>query len=216
MRPKISSAAAIRASASASPIPAPRWASTRKMNGRRALTAAASFLGFPSSSRTRARSSGLRSTLSLNPGRSRSPPSAMSASMSAGARRIHRLPQPAILSVTPINGRLPSRKVGEIDNRGSTFYLALYWAQALAAQERDAELRARFAPVARALEENEAKILGRASGRPGTARGSRRLLPPRRHHGGRGDAAQPDIQRPHRWDGIGQTSVQRAHRSSQG
>ena len=56
------------------------------------------------------------------------------------------------------NGRLPSRKVGEIDNRGSTFYLALYWAQALAAQERDAELEARFAPVARALEENEAKI----------------------------------------------------------
>ena len=48
--------------------------------------------------------------------------------------------------------------MGEIDNRGSTFYLALYWAQALAAQERDAELRARFAPVARALEENEAKI----------------------------------------------------------
>ncbi len=56
------------------------------------------------------------------------------------------------------NGRLPSRKVGEIDNRGSTFYLALYWAQALAAQERDAELEARFAPVARALEENEPRI----------------------------------------------------------
>jgi isocitrate dehydrogenase len=56
------------------------------------------------------------------------------------------------------NGRLPSRKVNEIDNRGSTFYLALYWAQALAAQDKDAELKARFAPVARALEENEAKI----------------------------------------------------------
>ena len=56
------------------------------------------------------------------------------------------------------NGRLPSRKVNEIDNRGSTFYLALYWAQALAAQDKDAELKARFAPVARALEGNEAKI----------------------------------------------------------
>jgi isocitrate dehydrogenase len=56
------------------------------------------------------------------------------------------------------NGRLPSRKVNEIDNRGSTFYLALYWAQGLAAQDRDAELKARLAPVARALEENEAKI----------------------------------------------------------
>jgi isocitrate dehydrogenase len=56
------------------------------------------------------------------------------------------------------NGRLPSRKVNEIDNRGSTFYLALYWARALAAQDRDAELKARFAPVARALAENEAKI----------------------------------------------------------
>jgi len=57
------------------------------------------------------------------------------------------------------NGRLPSRKVNEIDNRGATFYLALYWAQALAAQSRDAELRGRFAPVARELEANEAKIV---------------------------------------------------------
>ncbi|MBD3163515.1 MAG: NADP-dependent isocitrate dehydrogenase [Candidatus Latescibacteria bacterium] len=56
------------------------------------------------------------------------------------------------------NGRLPSRKVNEIDNRGSTFYLALYWAQALAAQEKDPELRARFIPVAEQLTENEAKI----------------------------------------------------------
>jgi isocitrate dehydrogenase len=56
------------------------------------------------------------------------------------------------------NGRLPSRKVHEIDNRGSTFYLALYWAQALAAQSEDAELQARFADVARRLEENEATI----------------------------------------------------------
>ena len=56
------------------------------------------------------------------------------------------------------NGRLPSRKVNEIDNRGSTFYLTLYWAQALAAQDEDPELQARFAPVAKALEENEDKI----------------------------------------------------------
>jgi isocitrate dehydrogenase len=67
------------------------------------------------------------------------------------------------------NGRLPSRKVGELDNRGSTFYLALYWAEALAAQDADAELKARFAPVARALKENEEKIaeeLLAAQGRP--------------------------------------------------
>ena len=56
------------------------------------------------------------------------------------------------------NGRLPSRKVNEIDNRGSTFYLALYWAQALAAQDKDAALQARFAEVAAKLEANEAVI----------------------------------------------------------
>jgi isocitrate dehydrogenase len=56
------------------------------------------------------------------------------------------------------NGRLPSRKVNEIDNRGSTFYLALYWAQALAAQTKDADLQARFAKAAKELAENEAKI----------------------------------------------------------
>jgi isocitrate dehydrogenase len=56
------------------------------------------------------------------------------------------------------NGRLPSRKVNEIDNRGSTFYLALYWAQALAAQSADPALQARFVDVARRLADNEAKI----------------------------------------------------------
>jgi len=67
------------------------------------------------------------------------------------------------------NGRLPSRKVHEIDNRGSTFYLALYWARALAAQTEDPALQARFAEVARHLEENEAAIsdeLLAAQGRP--------------------------------------------------
>ncbi len=56
------------------------------------------------------------------------------------------------------NGRLPSRKVNEIDNRGGTFYLAMYWAQALAAQDTDPTMKARFAKVAQELEENEAKI----------------------------------------------------------
>ena len=54
--------------------------------------------------------------------------------------------------------RNPARKVGEIDNRGSHFYLALYWAQALAAQSKDAELQARFKPLAETLAKNEAKI----------------------------------------------------------
>ena len=53
----------------------------------------------------------------------------------------------------------PSPKTGELDNRGSQFYLALYWAQALAAQTADAELAARFAPLAQALAENEAAIV---------------------------------------------------------
>ncbi|MNQ87389.1 Isocitrate dehydrogenase [NADP] [compost metagenome] len=52
----------------------------------------------------------------------------------------------------------PGRKLGTIDNRGSHFYLALYWAEALAAQTKDADLQARFAPLAKALTENEAKI----------------------------------------------------------
>jgi isocitrate dehydrogenase len=54
--------------------------------------------------------------------------------------------------------RNPARKVGELDNRGSHFYLALYWAQALAAQTKDAELQARFKPLAETLSKNEAKI----------------------------------------------------------
>jgi isocitrate dehydrogenase len=53
----------------------------------------------------------------------------------------------------------PSRKVNELDNRGSHFYLAMYWAQAMAGNEDDAELAAKFAPAAQALAENEAKII---------------------------------------------------------
>lgn len=58
------------------------------------------------------------------------------------------------------NARYPSRKVNEIDNRGSTFYLTLYWAQALASQDKDPEMKARFTSVARELVENESKIVG--------------------------------------------------------
>ncbi|NJB83293.1 NADP-dependent isocitrate dehydrogenase [Wenyingzhuangia aestuarii] len=53
----------------------------------------------------------------------------------------------------------PTRKIGGIDNRGSHFYLGLYWAQELAAQDKDAELKAIFTPVAEALTANEAKIV---------------------------------------------------------
>jgi len=56
------------------------------------------------------------------------------------------------------NNKNPARKVGQIDNRGSHFYLAMYWAEALAAQTKDTDLQARFAKVAKQLQENEAKI----------------------------------------------------------
>ncbi|WP_312922993.1 NADP-dependent isocitrate dehydrogenase [Empedobacter brevis] len=52
----------------------------------------------------------------------------------------------------------PGRKLGTIDNRGSHFYLAMYWAEALANQTKDADLAAKFAPIAKAMQENEAKI----------------------------------------------------------
>ncbi len=67
------------------------------------------------------------------------------------------------------NDKSPARKVGELDNRGSHFYLALYWAQALAKQDKDQELRTRFAPLAAKLGGNEAKInqeLIAAQGKP--------------------------------------------------
>jgi len=56
------------------------------------------------------------------------------------------------------NNKSPARKVGQIDNRGSHFYLAMYWAEALAAQSKDTDLQARFAGVAKQLIANEAKI----------------------------------------------------------
>jgi len=57
------------------------------------------------------------------------------------------------------NNKSPSARTGELDNRGSHFYLALYWAQALAAQTEDAELKAHFTPLAKSLAENESKIV---------------------------------------------------------
>jgi isocitrate dehydrogenase len=57
------------------------------------------------------------------------------------------------------NNKSPSPKVREMDNRGSHFYLALYWAQALAEQTVDSELQARFAPLAQTLESSESKIV---------------------------------------------------------
>jgi isocitrate dehydrogenase len=55
--------------------------------------------------------------------------------------------------------RSPSRKVNELDNRGSSFYLGMYWAEALAAQDEDTELKAIFGPIAKAMAENEDKIV---------------------------------------------------------
>lgn len=65
--------------------------------------------------------------------------------------------------------RSPSRRMGELDNRGSHFYLALYWAKALATQDNDADIKAYFTPLAQALSDNEAKIvaeLNAAQGAP--------------------------------------------------
>jgi isocitrate dehydrogenase len=63
----------------------------------------------------------------------------------------------------------PARKVGGIDNRGSHFYLAMYWAEALANQTQDSDLAAKFAPVANAMLENETKINEELIGAQGTA-----------------------------------------------
>ncbi len=65
------------------------------------------------------------------------------------------------------NNKSPSRRVNELDNRGSHFYLAMYWAQALAEQSEDAELQARFAPLAQALVDNEQRIVDELNGAQG-------------------------------------------------
>ncbi|MFT7033901.1 MAG: isocitrate dehydrogenase [Cyclobacteriaceae bacterium] len=66
-------------------------------------------------------------------------------------------------------GKSPSRKVNELDNRGSHYYLALYWANALAAQSKDLELQATFTGIAQALSDNEPKILGEFNDAQGSA-----------------------------------------------
>jgi len=67
------------------------------------------------------------------------------------------------------NGKSPSRKVNELDNRGSHFYIAFYWAQELAKQTKDADLQAKFAPVAAALLDSEAKIVEELNSIQGSA-----------------------------------------------
>jgi isocitrate dehydrogenase len=65
------------------------------------------------------------------------------------------------------NDRSPARKVGSLDNRGSHFYLALYWAQALAAQSEEAALQSLFTPLAEQLTRNEARIVAQLNGAQG-------------------------------------------------
>ena len=72
------------------------------------------------------------------------------------------------------NNKSPSRKTGELDNRGSHFYLGMYWAQVMSEQTDDPELAAKFAPIAKALAENEDKIIAELSavqGRPAAIEG---------------------------------------------
>ena len=66
------------------------------------------------------------------------------------------------------NKKSPSRKVGELDNRGSHFYLAMYWAQELASQSKNAELKTQFTPVAESLIENESVIVNELNSAQGT------------------------------------------------
>ena len=80
------------------------------------------------------------------------------------------------------NDKSPSRKSGELDNRGSHFYLALYWAQELAAQNDDLELKERFTPLAKYLAENEDKIVDEL----GTTQG---------HHVDIGGYYHPDVEK---------------------
>ena len=101
---------------------------------------------------------------------------ALAASLDHIAERWLNTPAPVLAKTLDVaNGRIldedrgPARKVGGLDNRGSHFYLALYWAQALAAQDDDTALKARFAPLAKALADDEAKIvaeLAAVQGRP--------------------------------------------------
>ena len=93
------------------------------------------------------------------------------------------------------NGKSPSRKVGELDNRGSHFYLALYWAQALAEQTEDTELAELFAPLAERAGRRRGDDRRRAERGAGRAGRPGRLLLRRPRQGRRGDAPERDVQR---------------------
>ena len=90
--------------------------------------------------------------------------------------------------------RRPAR-VGQIDNRGSHFYLALYWAEELAAQTDDPDLAAAFAGLAKTLRENEEQIAGELLAVQGAPGRPRRLLPPRPRQGDGRDAPLAHLQR---------------------
>ena len=89
----------------------------------------------------------------------------------------------------------PARRVGQIDNRGSHFYLALYWAQELAAQTDDPDLAAAFAGLAKTLADQRGADRRRAARRAGLPRRPRRLLPPRPRQDDGRDASLGDVQR---------------------
>ena len=93
------------------------------------------------------------------------------------------------------NNKSPSRKTGELDNRGSQFYLAMYWAQELAAQNDDEELQKHFAALADALSEERRRIVAELAEVQGEAGRHRRLLPAGPGEDDRGDAAEQNVQR---------------------
>ena len=100
------------------------------------------------------------------------------------------------------SNKSPARKVGEIDNRGSHFYLALYWAQALAAQTQDKKIAERFTKIAKDLSDNEKKIDGEllaAQGKPVDIGG---YYHPDDAKALQGDAPERDVERDHRRDCI--------------
>ena len=92
----------------------------------------------------------------------------------------------------------PGRKVHELDNRGSHFYLALYWAQELAKQTDDAGARGQVRPDRRSARRQRGADRARAQRGPGCTGRPRRLLPPRRRTGDRGHASERHLQRHHR------------------
>ena len=97
-----------------------------------------------------------------------------------------------------LQNRAPSRKAGELDNRGSHFYVAMFWAQALAEQKQDTTLAKRFAPIGAELASKETRDRRRTQCRARPALRGRWLLPARPDEGGGCHAAQQDAERDHR------------------